>query len=176
MTPRIQRRIQYRDLLVTYQTEFQAFLDEPIPELDQSNGSGENQSQTQANQIARSTLLANRLNIQNELANLATEIGQTNDVLANMIDMAYRYNQATAEEQVEILIESTNIQTLTEYEVTTERTRLSQVAGANNVTNPVTIRTDNLTDLLAAIDPTVTVDPTDQSWIALAGRLNLSVQ
>jgi len=65
---------------------------------------------------------------------------------------------------------------LTNYEITTEQTRLSQVAGQNNVTNPVVISTNNLTDLLAAVDPTVSVDPADQDWVNVAADLNLSVQ
>jgi len=176
ITPQLELQIEYRDLLVAYQTEFQAFLNEPIPELDQSNESGENRSQTTTNQASRSALLANRQNVQRELGNINNQLDQTNEDILTLVSMAYNYDQATAEEQVEILLEFTTFPTLTDYEIGTEQSRLSQFASANTVPTPAITSATSLTALLTAIDPTIVVDPADQSWIALAASLNLPVQ
>jgi hypothetical protein len=171
IVPQLKRQIEYREVIVAYQTEFQTFLDQPLPELTES---GENVSAT--NQSTYSQLLVYRQNVQNELANLNDQLAQTNQDILSMINLAYRYDQADADQKIEVQLEFTNLPILTDYEVEADRSRISDFASDNTVPNPTITRTVSLTALLNDIDPTVTVDPEDPSWVNLANSLDLPIQ
>jgi hypothetical protein len=89
--------------------------------------------------------------------------------------MAYQYDQAGPDEQIEILLDFTSFPGITDYEIGTEADRLADIASDNTVAGQAITSTGSLTDLLTAIDPTITVDPTDESWINLAENLRLNL-
>jgi hypothetical protein len=172
--PELERQLEYRERLVAYQTAFQDFLNQPIPELTQNNGGEGNQNF--ANQQARTNLLRYRQNIQGELGNITNQVTETNQDILTLVSMAYSYDQSTADQQIEILLEFTSLQLLTDYEIGIEESRLAKIANDNTVPTPALTNPTSLTNLLAAIDPSIQVDPTDESWINLAASLNITVQ
>lgn len=167
--PQLQRQIEYRDVLLTYQTAFTDFLAQPIPPAPTSDDPEE--------QTAYNNLITNRQNIEAELEEITNQINQTEGAILQLVDIAYQYEQADAAQKVELLLAFTALPRLTESEVSTERDRLSNLADDNNVPTPANITTSSLTTLMAtiAINPPVVVDPTDQAWITLADNLGLSL-
>jgi len=181
ITPQLGRQIEYRELLVAYQTAFTNFLARPVPDattVTRTAGSEGGTTIVTSGSISpaeRRNLLRYRQNIRSELSNLNILIDQNNEDILTLTSMAYQYDQAGPDEQIEILLDFTSFPGITDYEIGTEADRLADIASDNTVAGQAITSTGSLTDLLTAIDPTITVDPTDESWINLAENLRLNL-
>ena len=151
LTDAIELEIEYRDMLATYRESFViAGNNLTIP----------------ANE--RQQALTAVVEIDQKLA-----VSENN--LRTLIGLTLEYPDASAERQVQILIEYTGLTTTSEAELLRDRNDYSALVTELEIDQPTPTRTTNITNLLADIESTSTVDPTDPQWIDLAADLGITI-
>jgi len=177
VTRQLALQIEYRDMLLAYQAGFTDFTTPQEVDPTQTNQRAENLTPAQQRErTERNNRTIYRQEALRELEDITIQIERTEEDIMTLFDIAVQYDTVEPERQVELLIAFTNFPSISNNDISTEQARLDRMASTVSLTAPAIQRTENLTELLAELDPAIVVDPTDENWINLAASLRLEVQ